>query len=63
MNMIYKELLSSMPMDLPWLIHRCLSWVQKLMLFKANASKYFIQRFQVKQVGCMLLDMIQEEGL
>ena len=63
MNVIVKELLLSMPMDLPWLIQGCLRRVNKLFLFQTNVSWSFIQRFQVKQVHRTLLDMIQEEGL
>ena len=61
--MILKELLLSMPMDLPWLIQGRLSMIHKLMFFQENVNKLFIHRFQVKQVGRTLLDMIQEEVL
>jgi hypothetical protein len=32
------------------------------MFFQANVNKSSIERFQVKQVGHLLLGMIQEEG-
>jgi hypothetical protein len=32
------------------------------MFFQANVNKYFTQRFQVRRIGHLLLDMIQEEG-
>jgi hypothetical protein len=32
------------------------------MFFQANANKSSTHRFQVKQVGHLLLGMIQEEG-
>jgi hypothetical protein len=52
---------TSMIMDLPWLIQGHLNWVQSLMFFQVNVSKYFTHRYLVKQVGHTLLDMIQEE--
>ena len=63
MNMISKELLLRMPVDLPCLIEELFSRAQKRMLFQANVSIYFIQRFQLKQFVCKLLDVIQDEGL
>jgi hypothetical protein len=48
MNVILKELLLSMIMDLPWLIQGHLNQVQSLMFFQVNVSKYFTQRYLVK---------------
>jgi len=63
MNMILKEILLSMIMDLPWLIQGCLRWVLRFMFFQANARRYFTHMFQVKRDGHMFLYIIQEEGL
>jgi hypothetical protein len=32
------------------------------MFFQVNVSKSFTQRFQVREIGHLFLDMIQEEG-
>jgi hypothetical protein len=62
MNVILIELLFYMITDLPWLIQGHLSHEHIIMFFQANANKSSTQRFQVKQVGHLLLGMIQEEG-
>jgi hypothetical protein len=61
MNMILKELLLSMIIDLPWLIQGNLNRLESLMLFQVNMRKYFTQRYLVNKVGHTLLDMIQDE--
>ena len=62
MNMILIELLVYMITDLPWLIQGHLSQEQIIKFFQDNVNKSSTQRFQVKQVGHLLLGMIQEEG-
>ena len=44
--------------DLPWLIQGHLSHEHIIMFFQANVNKSSTQRFQVKQVGHLLLGMI-----
>lgn len=53
----------SMLMDLPCLVQGWCSQEHSPMFFEAIVSMSFTQRFQVKCVGNMLLDMIQDDGL
>ena len=62
MNVMRKELLFSIPMDFQLLKQWCLKEDMIAMFFQANLNRYFTQMFQVKGIGHLLLDMIQEEG-
>ena len=45
----------------PMIKQRCLKEDMIAMFFQANVNMYFTQMFQVKGIGHLLLDMIQEE--
>ena len=51
-----------MPKDFQWLKQWFLKKQMTAMFFQDNVNKSFNQRFQVRGIGHLLLDMIQEEG-
>jgi hypothetical protein len=51
-----------MPTDFQLLKQQCLKDDMIVMFFQDNVNRSVTQMFQVKEIGHLLLDMIQEEG-